>query len=94
MNSNTFEPNVLNVHNLRVLNVCPDYFYPVDFDIKNKQENINAWIYQNLQGRFFSGPWVKLVEGKSVIHHRVAFESANEAMYFMLVLPDVNKFSI
>ena len=89
-----FEPNPLNIHELRRLTVCPEYFTPVDFEMKSKPDFINCWIYKHLRGRFFSGNWVKIVDGKSCIHYRVSFESAGEAMYFLLALPDINKFSI
>lgn len=94
MTPESFVPNPLNVHNIRILSYCPAHFSPVDFNIKTKPDKIDTWIYENLQGRFFSGSWVVNNDGKSTILHRVAFESPNEAMYFLLALPEINKFSI
>lgn len=91
MISPLFNPNPLNVKNLRQLQHCPDYFTAVDFEISSSYEQIKSWIYENLSGRFFLGPWVVLKDSKFGLMHRAGFEIPSEAGYFCLVLPDINK---
>ena len=83
-----FEPNPLNVHNLRVLNHCPPHFYAVDFDLSCPAKQLSDWIYVNLSGRFYFG---EVAEGRK-LYHRAAFEIHSEASYFALSLSDINKF--
>lgn len=92
MISQLFKPNPLNVKNIRQLQHCPDYFTSVDFEIKSTPEQIRSWIYENLSGRFFLGPWVVNKDSKFSLMHRAAFEIPSEAGYFCLILPDIDKF--
>lgn len=48
-------PNPLNVHQLRRVHWCPPHFTPVVFDRHVNERDILAWLYENLEGRFYLG---------------------------------------
>lgn len=88
-----FQPNPLNVHNIRIVDHCPPHFYVVDFNLYCKPKKIQDWIYENLSGRFFFGDVVTVEYSKSMhLHKRAAFEIHSEASYFALMLSEINKF--
>ena len=95
MSTKFYQPNPLNVHNLRAVARCPPHFFAVDFDMSCTPKKITDWIYVNLQGRFYFGQ----VTGDSdngvtslTLCSRAAFEIHSEASYFALSLPELNKF--
>ena len=89
-----FNPNLLNVHGLRVLNHCPPHFYAVDFDLVTSSKKISDWIYENLSGRYFFGEVVgNNTSGSGLtMQKRAGFEIHSEASYFALMLSELNKF--
>ena len=90
------EPNPLNVHGLRQLSHCPPHFTPVMFDLAVQDKDLVDWLYENLEGRFYSGQIdVKQPSGGPIIRqHCIAFELASEASYFALFLPQLNQSNI
>lgn len=89
------EPNPLNVHGLRQLSHCPPHFTPVIFDLAVHDKDLVDWLYENLEGRFYSGQIdVKQDSGVIARQHCIAFELAAEASYFALFLPQLNQSNI
>ena len=85
------EPNPLNVHGLRQLSHCPPHFTPVLFDLEVQEKDLIDWLYEHLEGRFYSGPVdSKTGSGKNTRQQCIAFENASEASYFALFLPQIN----
>lgn len=87
-----FQPNPLNLFNLRRVEHCPPHFYAVDFDQVSNDKKISDWIWENLTGRFFLDDAIVLESGNRTIVKRAAFEIHGEATYFALQLPEINKF--
>lgn len=80
-----FEANPLNIHGLRELSWCPPHFTKVRFDTLSPKKTFTDWLYENLDGRFYVGE-------EDIDKHRctvVAFEIANEASYFSLMLSEI-----
>lgn len=89
------EPNPLNVHGLRQLGHRPPHFTPVIFDLAVQDKDLVDWLYENLEGRFYSGQIdVKQPSGVIARQHCIAFEMASEASYFALFLPQLNQSNI
>ena len=89
------EPNPLNVHGLRQLGHCPPHFTSVIFDLAVQEKDLVDWLYENLEGRFYSGQIdVKQESGVIARQHCIAFELASEASYFALFLPQLNQTNI
>ena len=85
------QPNPLNVFGLRQLEHRPPHFTSISFDIRVSQKQINDWIWENLEGRFWVGDTYSTSEnGQLVMHRTVAFEHAAEASYFSLLLDQIN----
>ena len=85
------EPNMLNIFDLRKIKHCPPHFEKVIFELSfNGEKEILNWIYENLEGRFYSGPYdVVSTDLKLVRKHCIAFESPGEASYFALSLTNI-----
>jgi len=82
------KPNPLDYFN------CRKYYYPaehlqfVDIDKLryNMESAIDAWISQNLSGRYYIGKHVDIdTNQKSVL--KIGFENPSEASYFQLACP-------
>lgn len=85
------EPNPLNIHGLRQLSHCPPHFTPVLFDLVVQEKELVDWLYENLEGRFYSGPIDNTTgSGKHIRQQCIAFENASEASYFAIMLPTIN----
>ena len=86
------EPNPLNIHGLRQVNHCPPHFTTVYFDLSVSEKDLTDWLYENLEGRFYSGQVdVRQESGKYARQQCIAFEQSSEASYFALFLPQINK---
>jgi hypothetical protein len=89
------EPNPLNIHGLRQLSHCPPHFTPVVFDLAVQDKDLVDWLYENLEGRFYSGQIdVRQESGVIARQQCIAFELAAEASYFALFLPQLNQANI
>ena len=86
-----FQPNPLNVFDLRTINHCPPHFFVVDFDIVCQNKKISDWIWENLTGRFYLGDHYQREKKESYMIKRAGFEIHSEASYFALILPDLNR---
>ena len=89
------EPNPLNVHGLRQLSHCPPHFTPVLFDLAVQDKDQVDWLYENLEGRFYSGQIdVRQESGVIARQQCIAFEQSSEASYFAIMLPTINESTI
>lgn len=86
-----FQPNPLNIFELRRVDHCPPHFFTVDFHITVGEKKISDWIWANLAGRFYLGETFVFRSGSSILLKRSAFEIHSEASYFGLLLPEINK---
>jgi hypothetical protein len=86
------EPNPLNIHGLRQLEHLPPHFTPVFFELYTSERNIENWIWENLEGRFFLNDYHTINETDLKIHivKCAAFELSAEASYFSLMLNTFN----
>jgi hypothetical protein len=87
------EPNPLNIHGLRQLDYQPPHFTPVHFELYTSARELENWIWENLEGRFYFGDhFQNVIEDNNRIHivKCAAFENASEASYFSLVLSTIN----
>lgn len=87
------EANPLNIHGLRQMSHCPPHFSQVVFELHTTEKNLIDWLYENLEGRFYSGQIdVKQSSGGPIIRQQcIAFELASEASYFSLFLLQLNQ---
>lgn len=92
MTAKKFQPNPLNLFNLRRVEHCPPHFFAVDFDSSANDKKISDWIWENLTGRFFLGDVFVQNDAGRAIKKRAGFELHGEATYFALQLNDINKF--
>jgi len=87
------EANPLNIWGLRQLTHCPPHFEQVQFDLRTSEKALTDWIYENLEGRFYIGVVdVAQTPGGKILSRQqlVAFETASEATYFSMFLPQIN----
>jgi len=86
--------NPLNVFGLRQISHCPPHFEQVSFDCNTTEKVLTDWIYENLAGRFYIGQTTVSrypdTTKSTFIQTLVAFETASEASYFSLFLPQIN----
>lgn len=92
MTAKKFQPNPLNLFNLRRVEHCPPHFYAVEFDSQVAEKKLSDWIWENLSGRFFLGDVFITTESKREIRKRAGFEIHGEATYFALQINEINKF--
>ena len=86
------EPNPLNIHGLRQVNHCPPHFTTVYFDLSVSEKDLTDWLYENLEGRFYSGQVdIRQESGKYARQQCIAFENASEASYFAIMLATINE---
>jgi len=82
--------NPLNVLGLRRISHCPPHFEKVFLNLRVPEKTITDWIYENLEGRFWSGDLAQEIDGRTQIFYCVAFEKSSEASYFALCLDLIN----
>jgi len=79
-----YDPNPLEIFNMRRMDFCPKHFQSITFTLQCDERNILDWMYENTEGRFFLG---RDSDGSTVL----AFETHNECTYFALFLDQINK---
>lgn len=52
-------------------------------------KKIDRWIYQNLNGRYYIGQHVELVDNVIVYTTKIGFEQESDLVYFMFACPDL-----
>lgn len=85
-------PNPLNVLNLRRVYFPAHHFYFSNINITKTNSlkllnSIDEWIYNNLNGRYYIGTSIDLIDNQFVLVTRVGFEQEKELSFFKLVCP-------
>jgi len=86
------ETNPLNVHRLRQLDFCPPHFTSVLIECPTPEateKNIQDWIWENLQGRFYVGPVDISDDGHYHRKLQISFELPEELSYFSLSINQI-----
>lgn len=87
------DPNPLNVHQMRRMEILPPHFSKIIFDLSGTDKVIIDWIWENLEGRFFYGDYYCEDKSNALDIRKVAaFEIHGESSYFALILDTLNKF--
>ncbi len=83
--------NPLNALGLRKLNYIPQHF--TKMSIKNIEiDNINSWIYSNLNGRYAIARSLKIDENNRMVETQdLGFEDPAELTMFSLACPYLHK---
>ena len=87
------KPNPLNYFDLRRVSFAPPHFKYITL---NKYTNdyvskIDAWIYSNLNSRYFIGQTLELDISNSIVYAtKVGFESEKELSFFTIACPHLN----
>ena len=83
--------NPLNVHDLRSVGLCPPHFVKVVVELKTTTKVLTDWIYENLEGRFYTGSYYEKKGSNYDLMSVFAFEIPAEASYFAICLDQINK---
>jgi hypothetical protein len=82
--------NPLNVLGLRRLNYVPEHF--ARMNIKNNLDEINSWVYSNLNGRYAINRALKAGDDNKMIEtQEIGFEDPAELTMFSLACPYLHK---
>lgn len=82
--------NPLNALGLRRLNYIPEHFSRMS--IKNNVEEINSWVYSNLNSRYAINRTLKVGEDNRMIEtQEIGFEDSKELTMFSLACPYLHK---
>jgi hypothetical protein len=82
--------NPLNVLGLRRLNYVPEHF--ARMSIKNHLDEINSWVYSNLNGRYAINRTLKAGDDNKMIEtQEIGFEDPTELTMFSLACPYLHK---
>lgn len=83
------KPNALNALGIRKVAFPAHHFYYTTVPKYNLSvyENINAWIYQNLNGRYYIGQAIELIDNSIVYVTKIGFEQEKELSFFNLACP-------
>lgn len=85
--------NPLNVLGLRRVDFPAHHFSYANLPKYNHAyvAKLDAWIRQNLNGRYYIGQYIGLASDNSIIYTtRVGFENEKELSFFTLACPDLN----
>lgn len=83
--------NVLNALNVRK-STFPAYHFTYTFIPKvtaNLVQKLDDWIYENLNGRYYIGTCIELVDNNIVYCIRLGFEHEKEISFFKIACPHV-----
>jgi hypothetical protein len=86
------KPNPLNYFNLRKVDFPAHHFYYITFPKYSpvSTKGIDAWIYANLNGRYYIGQGLELDKTNSIIYiTRVGFEQEKEISFFKIACPNL-----
>jgi len=86
------KPNPLNLLDLRRVRFPARHFHYTVLSRFNPNRSINLddWIYQNLNGRYYVGQNLSLDSNRSIVFTtKVGFEEEKELSFFLLSCPDL-----
>lgn len=52
--------------------------------------NLNFWISQNLNGRYYIGQYIDIIDNTIIFTARIGFEQEKELSFFKLACPDLS----
>lgn len=83
--------NPLNVLGLRRVDFPAHHFTYTEIPKYSPQfiNKIESWINQNLNGRFYIGQYVGIVDNTIIFTTRIGFEQEKELSFFKLACPDL-----
>jgi hypothetical protein len=83
--------NPLNVLGLRRVDFPAHHFVYTELPKYNPQfvNKLDLWINQNLNGRYYVGQYIGLVDNTIVFTTRIGFENEKELSFFKLAYPDI-----
>lgn len=81
--------NVLNALNLRKVNFPAHHFTYISLDKFNPTFvlKVDEWIFENLNGRYYIGPRLGLVDNNIKYLTKVGFEIEKEISFFKIACP-------
>ena len=83
-------PNVLTIHGLREVELCPPHFVKVPFSLTGNRKDFTDWIWENLEGRFWVGDFYYINDADTLeMSACAAFETPGEASMFALCLSQI-----
>jgi hypothetical protein len=82
-------PNLLNLFDLRKMEVPPPYFdYIYRSCVWNIEHSLDLWIETNLKGRYYINRVSNLTDENKIENMlKIGFEDPKELTYFILVCP-------
>ena len=83
--------NPLNVLGIRKVEFPAHHFVYTELPKYSPQflNKIDNWINQNLNGRYYIGQYIGLIDNTIVFTTRVGFEQEKELSFFKLACPDL-----
>lgn len=83
------KPNPLNVLDLRQVSFPAHHFYFTSLPVYYPKLllSINDWIYLNLNGRYYIGQDISLVNNHFTFTTKIGFEQEKELSFFKLACP-------
>jgi hypothetical protein len=83
--------NALNVLGLRKVDFPAHHFTYTIVPKFNPTltSRLNSWIHQNLNGRYYIGQYISLIDNTIVFTTRIGFEHEKELSFFRLACPDL-----
>lgn len=83
------KPNVLNVLDLRKTSFPAHHFYFTNLPNYSPKLllSVDEWIYSNLNGRYYIGEGINLVDNQFTFVTKIGFEQEKELSFFKLACP-------
>jgi len=75
--------NPIQCFNARRVMFLPIHFHSIDINISHSM-SVDSWILNNLKNRYYIGKAVSMIDGKSKVHLKIAFEDNRELSLFVL----------
>jgi hypothetical protein len=81
--------NALNALDLRKVSFPAHHFHYTILPKYNpiSSSNLDKWIYQNLNGRYYVGQYLSIIDNTLVYTTRIGFEQEKELSFFRLACP-------
>jgi hypothetical protein len=92
MSLKTGKINPLNVLEERKCNFPAHHFHYISIEKYSPGfvSTLNRWIYDNLNGRYYVGPSISLINNSIVYNTSIGFENEKELSFFSLACPHLS----
>lgn len=84
------KPNPLNYFDLRRVEFASPHFKYITLDRYNPStiRNINAWIFENLNNRYYIGQHISVDNNNTIVYTtKIGFESEKDLSFFTIACP-------